>query len=57
MRYNSFAPSGLFGQVHFFIMKTYNNVALSGLKYNGPFVAIIVSPFQGFLEEGMFDAL
>jgi hypothetical protein len=34
MRYNSFALSGLFGQVHFFIMKTYNNVALSGIGVN-----------------------
>jgi hypothetical protein len=29
-----------------------NSAAPSGLKYNGLFVAIIMPPFQGFLEEG-----
>jgi hypothetical protein len=32
----------------------YNNAAPSGLKYDGPFVAIIMSPFQGFSDQDMF---
>jgi hypothetical protein len=35
----------------------YNNAAPSGLKYDGPFVAIIVSPFQGFLDPAMLNML